>query len=408
MRSMPVPRAAGPMLRLALLAAVLLPVAAPAIDVVGTGTGAIPDNNPAGLTISFNLAGMTSPVTSVELLVDIDHSFTGDLTALLRSPGGVAQLVVFSRIGLQPGANFGAPANLAGAYRFADDAPGDLRAVAAPLASAAVVPPGRYRTSTGGVAGTLRGGCSTWLSGAFGGLTPAQSNGTWTLIVADRASGDTGTLNAAVLSVRGSQDDLFGDDFDPWVRGTCQAARMDYTGSGRTSYVLVRNTGGGSGGSITWFVKNNDGTANGTVEQFPLGVASDFFVDGDFDGDGLADAAVWRPGATGQFLVRRSSRPLDSVLVIPWGQSGDDPAQIGDFDGDRIDDATVYRAGAQAGDVSRTLIRPSGGGPDRDFVTGQNGHFARSAATTRAMAWPTSPSSPTPAAGRARSTCSTA
>lgn len=344
-----------------------------AIDATGTNTGAIPDNDPAGRVVSFNLAGMTSPVTSVEVQLDLTHTFTGDLTATLRSPGGLATLVILGRTGVQTGTNFGASANLGGLYRFDDGAPGDLKSVALPLATGATVPPGRYRTSTAGVSATLRGGCSTWLRGAFAGLAPAQANGTWTLTIADAVSSDTGSINAALLRVRGSQDDLFGEDFDAPVAGTCRPVRMDYTGTGRSSYVLVRNTGGGPTGAITWFVRSNDGTVTGAISSFVHGNAADRFTDGDFDGDGITDAVFWR---SGEFHVRRSSRPGDDVLVIPWGQAGDDPTHSGDYDGDRISDVAVYRPGASSGDVSRTLIRPSAGGPERNFVTGQNGQFA--------------------------------
>lgn len=354
---------------------VLLAGNAAAIDVPGVGTGPIPDNNTTGINVNFNLAGLTAPVSSVELSMDLTHTFAGDLRATLRSPGGVATLVIFARTGVglgQPNPGFGASANLGGTYRFSDDAPGDLRATAVPLAAGVVVPPGRYRTSTAGIGSTRHGGCSTWLTGAFGGLTPAQANGTWTLNIADAAAQDTGAISAAVLSVRSG--DLFQDGFERRVPGTCQAARMDYTGSGRTSYVLVRNTGGGANGTITWFIRNNDGTATGTEQNFELGIATDFFLDGDFDGDGIADAAVWRSTA-GQFIARRSSRPTDTLLTLDFGQSGDDPTHAGDYDGDRRDEFVVFRGGANPGDPSRTLIR-FGNGTIRNLVTGENGSFA--------------------------------
>jgi hypothetical protein len=40
----------------------------------GTNTGAIPDNTPAGRTVSFAVSGLTTPVASVQLSVDLTHT----------------------------------------------------------------------------------------------------------------------------------------------------------------------------------------------------------------------------------------------------------------------------------------------------------------------------------------------
>ena len=140
--------------------------------------------------------------------------------------------------------------------------------------------------------------------------------------------------------------------------------------------MLVRNTGGGAGGAMTWYVKDNlaSGSSAGAITTFEHGIASDFFLTGDWDGDGIGDAAVWRPGAVGQFIVRPSSHP-SHLLTVPFGTTGDDPSQIGDYDGDGLSDFALYRAGAMSGDASHTYIHLSHGGPDRVFVTGENGGF---------------------------------
>lgn len=346
-----------------------------AADFAGGGTGPIPDGNATGLTVSFNVSGISSGVGRLALKLDLTHTWVGDLEATLRSPGGAAQLVVFGRVGLTPASSFGYNANLGGVYEFSDRAAADLWATAAALTSSETVPPGAYRTSGAGVAGTRRGGCTTWLAGAFAGLTGTQVNGTWTLTIVDRVSTEPGSINSALLSIGEAADDLFSDGFDAPVPGSCQRVRSDYTASGRSSYVLVRNTGGGAGGAVTWYVKNNNGSGAGAEASFVLGDASDFFVDGDIDGDGIADAIVWSPGTTGQYEVRRSSRPGLAPLQVSFGTTGDDPKHIGDYDGDGIDDLAVYRAGTGAGAPSHTLIRLSSTGEVRDLVTGENGAF---------------------------------
>ena len=341
-------------------------------DFAGGGVGPIPDNNPVGRDITFNVSGNVGGIGTVVLRLGLQHSWSGDLVATLRSPGNGAKLLVFGRVGVGA-STFGASSNFNGVYEFSDRGR-DLWAVAVPLDSAQDVPAGRYRTSGLGVSGTAHGGCTTSLAGAFEGLVGSQVNGTWTLTIADLGGGDTGTISSAVLSISEAGDDLFGNGFDTPILGACQRVRSDYTGSGRSSYVVVRNTGGGAGGAVTWFVKDNDGTASGAVTNFVLGVSSDYFIDGDFEGDGIADAVVWTP-ATGQFTIRRSSRPGLAPLKIALGQSGDDPKHIGDFDGDGIDDLAVYRAGATQGALSRTWIRLSSSGAVRELATGEQGAY---------------------------------
>lgn len=367
-----------------LMAAALLCGASGAFAADFAGAGAvIPDNVAAGVNIPFNVSGITPSVGAVRISVNLTHSFVGDLRATLISPGGTARLVLFSRTGFKRSTSSGISANLGGNYVFDDVAGTDLWAAVSGLTTAQVVPPGTYRTSTGGKpALSNQGGCTTFLGRAFSGLSGAQVNGTWTLNIADLVSGDTGVVNSAILSVDQPLR-LFADGFEDAappvptssVTGNCVKSYFDYTGGGLASYVLVRNTGGGPTGAITWFIKDNDGTLTGTEQNFVHGIATDSFVDGDFDGDGIADAVVYRP-SLGAFLVRRSSRPNDTVLTIPLGQVGDDTKQIGDYDGDGVSDAAVYRAGASAGLASQTLIRLSSTGLIRTLVTGENGAFA--------------------------------
>jgi len=75
---------------------------------------------------------------------------------------------------------------------------------------------------------------------------------------------------------------------------------------------------------------------------------------GDFDGDGKADPAVYRAGASaGQqstwFFLGSNNNPSSNITYVPWGQNGDFPA-VGDFDGDGKNDFVVQRnnGGGQA------------------------------------------------------------
>lgn len=350
-----------------------------AIDFAGVGVGAIPDNTPAGINITFSTLAYNQPVGDVKLTLAINHTFIQDLKVTLTSPAGIARLVMMSRVGLRT-TGIGGSANLAGVYIFSDFG-SDLWAAASPLGNAANVPVGSYRTSTQGaelITGTNDGGgCFTSLDGAFAGLSAANASGVWTLNVADVVGGDAGTVNSATLSLLPQADAIFRNGFEIASLGTCKLARMDFTGRGRSSYVLVRNTGGGSGGAVTWFIKDNNSAGGGADTSFVHGISTDLFLQGDWDGDGLADAALWRPGAPSQFIIRPSSHPT-LLRTQEFGQAGDEPNITDDFDGDGRTDFVLYSFGASASLPSRTLIKLNASGVERDYVTGVNGNFAAS------------------------------
>lgn len=339
----------------------------------GANTGAIPDGSPAGRGVVFVVDGMTGPLDDVRLSVTLSHLFARDLQATLISPSGIVHRFVFGRTGL---AASGGASDLAGTYVFHDGASGDWWAAAA---AGGTIPPGEYRASTAGAgsSGVRSGGCANSLTYAFNGLTSGQVNGIWTLNIADVEAPDVGAVSAATLTLLGAGESIFGNGFDRPVRGECVRAQFDYTGSNRSSYVLVRNTGGGPGGAVTWYIRDNDGTPGGFVREVQLGISTDFFVGGDFDGDGMWDPAVWTSGPVGRFRIKRSSRPADEPpLEVDFGQADDDPNQVGDYDGDGRYDLAVFRPGASAGDPSFTLIRLSSNGQERILATGQNGQFA--------------------------------
>lgn len=355
-----------------------LSLSAQAADFAGGGTGAIPDNTPAGINVTFSVSGFVQPVQSVRLALNITHTFVGDLRATLISPGGVAHLLIFGRVGSGYVGLASPSSNLNGSYVF-EDGGQDLWAATTGLSTDDTIPPGRYRTSTTSLpssssAASLHGGCTTSLAGAFGSLAATDVNGTWTLNIADEAGGDIGAVTSALLSLNTTIDAIFANGFDAPVHGTCVTAWLDLTGSGRTSYVVVRNTGGGATGDVTWYVQDNPAIGTGAASDFVLGQATDFFLSGDWDGDGIGDAAVWRQGTPGQFIVRPSSHP-SRLLTVPFGQSGDNPTHAGDYDGDGLTDFAMYREGASTGLASHTLIHLSGGGPDRDLVTGKYGAY---------------------------------
>ncbi len=336
--------------------------------------GVIPDADPYGLELLFPVSGLSQLVSRVLVRLEATHSWVGDLTATLISPGGVARLVLLGRPGHRPafaGGLAGVQADLQGVYLFDDFAPGDLWDTIAGLGGG-TIPSGAYRTSTAARVTPAEvlsnaGGCATYLSGAFAGLTAAQANGLWTLRLVDAASGDLGWVGAATLFIEESPELSLIPIQGSAVRGLCTRAQFDFSGSGRTSYSLARDVSG----AIHWLVKENDGTEfGGPWQTFVLGnAATDELIPDDYDGDGICDAAVWRPGPDGTLIARRSSRPADVPLELRLGRAGDDPRVSGDYDGDGVADPAVFWKEAYMfiylassfGGVTGILLTPVGG-----------------------------------------------
>ncbi len=149
-------------------------------------------------------------------------------------------------------------------------------------------------------------------------------------------------------------------------------APVDFNGDGKTDFAVVRNTGGGPSGQITWFNSQN---GSGATTFTPWGIAGDSFVPGDYDGDRKDDIAVWRGGApfNSYFYVLNSSN--NTFRSDVFGQTGDNPAVFGDYDGDGKDDPAIYRVGASAGDQSFWAFRASTTGVINIRQWGQNGDF---------------------------------
>ena len=106
--------------------------------------------------------------------------------------------------------------------------------------------------------------------------------------------------------------------------------------------------------STSQFFLRNSNTAGNADLTFTLGQAGDIPVAGDWNGDGIDDAGVFRPAA-GQFLLRVPGvsfvcnpvcHPVFTVttITINFGVPGDLPV-AGDWNGDGIDTPGVFRNG---------------------------------------------------------------
>lgn len=149
---------------------------------------------------------------------------------------------------------------------------------------------------------------------------------------------------------------------------------MDFNGDGKTDFVVVRNTGGGPTGQITWFTQLNGGTRT----QSDWGLNGDFYVPADYDGDSKTDIAIWRPGVPGSAAFYILQSATSTVRALNFGQTGDNPSVMGDYTGDGKADPAIYRAGATSGAQSTWWYLASSGansGLQVPVQWGLNGDF---------------------------------
>jgi len=157
---------------------------------------------------------------------------------------------------------------------------------------------------------------------------------------------------------------------------------LDFNGDGRTDFAVVRNIGSGGSGAtnqIRWFTSLN---GSGTTTATDWGVATDTFVPVDYDGDNITDIAVWRAFGTGQpsgnvFFYSLQSNG-NTLRVEDFGQTDDNPKVVADYDGDGKADVAVYRPGPTSLTQSTWYYRGSLNNPSGSitFVPwGVNGDF---------------------------------
>lgn len=121
---------------------------------------------------------------------------------------------------------------------------------------------------------------------------------------------------------------------------TDYTAPGDYDGDGKFD-LAVQRPGANPTDLSTFFI--NQTTAG--FRAVPWGFANDFVVPGDYDGDGKTDIAVVREGATASdnlwwYIIKSSD---GGPLFVPFGLTGTDYTAQGDYDGDGKTDLAVWR-----------------------------------------------------------------
>ncbi len=147
-------------------------------------------------------------------------------------------------------------------------------------------------------------------------------------------------------------------------------APADFDGDGRADIAVFRPDSDLIPGASQWFIlpsgpnPNYETTFDGFSVLFgQAGV--DLPVPLDYDGDGVAEIAAYRPTTSQWFFIPSASNPsgfddsIDGGFAITFGAPGDVPAPA-DYTGDGLADLAAYRQS-----IGQWTIRPSEGGSDQ-------------------------------------------
>ncbi len=143
----------------------------------------------------------------------------------------------------------------------------------------------------------------------------------------DLSDVEQGSFDSTNLwSIQRSSDSVY--EYYAWGGDADKLINGDFDGDGRSDVAVWRGSNG------TWYL--NQSSAGYRFVQW--GVEGDVPVTGDYDADGKTDIAVWRP-STGLWYLIQSTL---GVRTQQWGVAGD-KAFGGDYDGDGKDDIVIWR-----------------------------------------------------------------
>ena len=274
------------------------------------------------------VSGVTGVTYHVTVTLKISHTFPSDLSVMLKAPND-RTVMILSDIGNDEDW-------VQRVFVFDDCAP---RAVRLGLLGT-----GRYRTGNTSFAVDMTAPAPIAPYGnnlaEFNWVPP---NGNWQLYVEDRFDEDGGSIDSWSLTIFSQPAASIPVSADSGVN-PISCSTPDYDGDGRTDRAIYRPQTG------EWYALQSGSSGAGAYLYAPWGApassgSDDVAVPADYDGDGVADFAVYRR-TTGDWWVRRSfDGTINQVnFGAPSSSGADDRPVPGDYDGDGRADRAVYRA----------------------------------------------------------------
>ena len=157
---------------------------------------------------------------------------------------------------------------------------------------------------------------------------------------------------AATIRIEGQwyiQLSTGGEKTEQWGLRDDLPVPEDYDGDGKADIAVYRPSNG------TWYIlfsSKGYSKAPSDVGQYQFGLSADHPMPADYDGDGRADLTVWRPSSGEWFRASSAFNfavhpPLFPTVFqgysqVQFGLPGDTPVR-GDFDGDQTYDHAVWR-----------------------------------------------------------------
>jgi hypothetical protein len=106
--------------------------------------------------------------------------------------------------------------------------------------------------------------------------------------------------------------------------------------------------------NATWVLTNTNSTDLTNLVSFQYGLSSDIPVVGDWNGDGIDTVGVFRPSNATWVLTNTNSKKLTKLISFQYGLSSDIPV-VGDWNGDGIDTIGVFRPSDASWSLNNTV-----------------------------------------------------